>query len=82
MAKPVRNVRATWADEAGRLWASIPGLVSSPFRRLWTAYVVAEHHCHPPMDGRDWVAMPSDTPAADGYICPECEQHFAPRKAG
>jgi len=45
--------------------------------RLCAYYIVAEHHCSPPEDGRSWSAISSKQElSCHHYICPECGQQF------
>lgn len=79
MAKTVRTIGAAPAGEMGWHWGSALSGIALGFRRLWSAYIVAEHQCYPPADGRNWVPVPSAAAAEHGgYVCPECEQHFVP----
>jgi hypothetical protein len=47
-------------------------------RAFVNRYIVTEHTCAPPEDGRRWTAVPTHTVArrASGYQCPECGQNF------
>jgi hypothetical protein len=55
------------------------GRAETVTREGFNTYITAEHQCYPPQDGRDWTPVPSSNTSAETYICPECEQHFAPR---
>ena len=45
--------------------------------RFKTACIIDEHHCSPPCDGRNWVAVKTDMVALPHrYGCLECGQQF------
>jgi hypothetical protein len=71
-----RTALGTQADAAAS--PGIMGALVGLLKVFVNRYIVAEHRCAPPEDGRRWAAVPAHTVARAeaGYQCPECGQNF------
>jgi hypothetical protein len=46
---------------------------------LWRRYIVDEHRCSPPDDGRSWHPIPSADYRGHCHCCAECGSVFEPQ---